>query len=303
MTSCPICAATQSVLFLRAREHASGDWFEVCRCAQCGVVFTNPPANLGRYYHSYYRRYRPWVHTLLRFIYRFYSRRWAREFGPPGHALEIGCGEGWTLDALRHEGWQVVGTERAPESARFAANEQQLPVIVGDPDALRLRPMFDLILMHHVLEHLPNPMTKLQQCATLLKASGTLLIVVPNLASWQFRASKQHWFHLDVPRHLTHFTPGSLREALARAGLRVDSIRYTSLDQDAFGWMVSLLNYLGFPQTRWLHWLAGRDCKLTLTNALMLLLSPSLLIIGFVLAALSRLFRAGACMEVRARRD
>jgi hypothetical protein len=80
----------------------------------------------------------------------------------------------------------------------------------------------------------------------------------------------------------------------------VQHVRFVSLDQDPFGWMVSWLNCMGFPQTRWLHWLAGRDRELSLTNVSMLLLSPFLLLAGFVLALISWLAQAGACMEVHA---
>lgn len=52
---------------------------------------------------------------------------------------------------------------------------------------------------------------------------------------------------------------------------------------------------LGFPQTRWLHWLRGRHREFSLANLLLLAL-------GFVLAPLSWLADAGVCMEVRAGR-
>jgi hypothetical protein len=82
----------------------------------------------------------------------------------------------------------------------------------------------------------------------------------------------------------------------------VERVRVISLDQDPFGWMVSLLNDMGFPQTRWLHWLAGRDRELSLTNVSMFLLSPFLLLAGFVLAPVSWIAGAGAVMEVHATR-
>ena len=91
--------------------------------------------------------------------------------------------------------------ERNAASARFASTELQLPVMVGDLDALRAEPTFDLIIMHHVLEHLPDPQSILRQCAERLKRGGTLIICVPNRASWQFRASGAHRSHLDAPRH------------------------------------------------------------------------------------------------------
>ena len=304
MIPCHVCGSTDSTPFLRGRDHASGDWFELQRCRACGLVFIDPlPSDLGRYYHPTYRRYPPWAHNLIQSMYRLQANRWARERGHSGCALEIGCGEGWMLAALRRKGWQVLGTERTAASARFAVQENHLHMVVGNLDALQPTPRFDLIFMHHVLEHMPDPLVTLRACSRLLKPDGVLLIIVPNLASWQFRWTRQHWFHLDVPRHVTHFTPATLSQALEKAGFRAQHIRYVSLDQDPFGWMVSLLNLLGFPQTRWLHWLTGAHREPSLTNLLMLLLSPLLLVIAFILAPLSWLAHAGACMEVRAVRS
>jgi SAM-dependent methyltransferase len=301
MTHCPLCNAATAERCLCAHDHASGDSFELDKCGACGLVFVaNPPEDLGRYYHAHYRNYRPWVQKIFNLMYRRHARKWSRALRARGRALEIGCGDGWMLAALRDEGWQVAGIERSTESAAFAVHQQHLPVIVGGLDTLRPEPSFDLIFMHHVLEHLPNPMDTLRQCARLLKPDGVLIVAVPNFASWQSRLTGRHWFHLDVPRHLVHFTPATLTQAMQSAGLRVQKLRFVSLDQDPFGWMVSLLNCLGFPQTRWLHWLAGHNVQFTLSNVLMLLLSPLLLFLGFVLAPLSWIFRAGACMEMHA---
>jgi 2-polyprenyl-3-methyl-5-hydroxy-6-metoxy-1,4-benzoquinol methylase len=300
---CAICQSTNTGKLLKAFDHLTGDEFAVFRCTQCDGAFTVPvPANLDRYYPRSYRNYRPGSRKIFEFMYRLQTRRWSRAFGKPGAVLEVGCGHGWMLNGLRSDGWRVFGMERNAASARFASTQLQLPVMVGDLDALRAEPTFDLIIMHHVLEHLPDPQSILRQCAERLKSGGTLIVCVPNRASWQFRASGAHWFHLDVPRHLTHFTPACLSHVCESAGLRVERVRFVSLDQDPFGWMVSLLNGMGFPQTRWLHWLAGHDRELSLTNVSMFLQSPFLLLAGFVLAPVSWIAGAGAVMEVHATR-
>jgi SAM-dependent methyltransferase len=298
---CVVCESFHTTELLRAADHLTRDSFQVWICKDCDGAFTSPvPANLDRYYPPMYRNYGPLSRRIFEMMYRLQTRRWARTFGKPGSVLEIGCGHGWMLNALRGYGWEVRGLERDQTSARHAIEELHLPVTVGGLDALPPAPTFDLILMHHVLEHLPEPRTILRHCAERLKEGGTLVIAVPNRGSWQFQMSGAKWFHLDVPRHLTHFTPGSLQRACETFGLKVKEVRFVSVDQDPFGWMVSMLNCLGFPQTRWLHWLAGRDNELTLTNVSMLLLSPFLLLAGFFLAPVSWTSDAGACMEVQA---
>jgi len=116
------------------------------------------------------------------------------------------------------------------------------------------------------------------------------------------RFSKRHWLHLDVPRHLFHFSPDSLAVALARAGLEVDAIRYVSLEHDPYGWVQSVLNSSGMEQNLLTKWLMGIDRAraVSLSGALMSLGGVLLVLPALVLAAGSWLARRGAIVEVRA---
>ncbi len=51
-----------------------------------------------------------------------------------------------------------------------------------------------------------------------LRPGGVVCISVPNFGCWQARRFGSRWFHLDVPRHRTHFTAASLTRALEAAG-------------------------------------------------------------------------------------
>src|SRR5262249_29683608 len=52
----------------------------------------------------------------------------------------------------------------------------------------------------------------------------------------------RHWLHLDVPRHLFHFSLPSLRAALEGAGLEVTRVWHHEAEYDWFGWIQSALN-------------------------------------------------------------
>jgi hypothetical protein len=56
---------------------------------------------------------------------------------------------------------------------------------------------------------------------------------VPNLASWSFAHFGRHWFGLDVPRHLTHFTPATLSALLTAEGFRLLKLMQVGTD----GWI------------------------------------------------------------------
>ena len=305
MTSVPclICESVDTSHFLDARDHTTGQVFALHHCAGCGFVFTWPqPANLNEYYPAYYRQYHPLFLRFLKLMQEAKTLGSIRKLGPPGRALEIGCGEGWVLAALKNRGWRVAGLERTAASARFAAQELGVPMVVGGLEALRHTAQFDLIILHQVLEHLPQPMQTLKACGQLLRPGGRMIIEVPNLGSWQFQYARQHWVHLDVPRHLGHFTPDSMRRALARAGLEVQRYSFVSLEYDPFGWVQAVLNQLGFPQNLLLRWLAGgwRDSLFTVKGLVMALIAAVLAPPSFLLSAISWFAKAGAIMEVRA---
>jgi 2-polyprenyl-3-methyl-5-hydroxy-6-metoxy-1,4-benzoquinol methylase len=76
---------------------------------------------------------------------------------------------------------------------------------------------FDAITMWHVLEHVHQLDAYMQQLKALLKADGKLLIAVPNYTSVDARVFGPKWAAYDVPRHLYHFSPASMRHLLTPA--------------------------------------------------------------------------------------
>jgi SAM-dependent methyltransferase len=253
------------------------------------------------YYPARYRRYTPVALAVLRLLYRWRTRSWSRLMERPGAALEVGCGDGFMLDVLRRRGWQVVGTERTDAAASYARSVLGLEVITGGLQALPPESRFDLIILFQVLEHVPDTLATLRQCAQLLKPEGILVIGVPNLNSWQARLCGAQWLHLDVPRHLWHFSPSSLSVALKTADLRVAGLSFVSVEHDPYGWVQSLLNGMGFRQNRLTRLLMKLD-QPRVSDIGMGLVAGALLLPALVLALASWVMRSGALMEVRATR-
>ena len=76
----------------------------------------------------------------------------------------------------------------------------------------------------------------------MLAPDGLVLIAVPNFGSWQARATGRFWLHLDLPRHLSHFTPDSVRLLLEASGYEVIGQTFGEWEYDVVGWSQSLLN-------------------------------------------------------------
>jgi SAM-dependent methyltransferase len=257
---------------------------------------------MDEFYPRHYRRFGRIASAVLQFLYNRKAAIWVRTLGTPGKALEIGSGAGWMLRALKHRGWKVVGNERSVQNAALALVKDGFPIFAGGIDAVKPVPRFDLIVLMQVLEHLENPRTVLQHCARLLKPGGTLVAVVPNLDSWQARACGQFWFHLDVPRHLFHFTPRSLTLALEAVGLRVMTIRYSSPEHDPYGWMQSVLNWAGFKQNYLTRLLFGIDkwAEAPWQSIGVILVSGLLVVPAIAASVVSWYWRSGALMQVSA---
>jgi len=83
------------------------------------------------------------------------------------------------------------------------------------------REQFDLVTMWHVLEHVGYPLDTLARLRSWLRDDGLLAVCVPNIQSLQAQLFGRFWFHLDVPRHLVHFSPTTLQVVLGRAGFDI----------------------------------------------------------------------------------
>jgi 2-polyprenyl-3-methyl-5-hydroxy-6-metoxy-1,4-benzoquinol methylase len=186
------------------------------------------------------------IDTLRRWLFAPRPGRWRRRLGgvynrlshralvaaldaEPGRVLDVGCGTGGYLRTWQRLGWIVEGIEPAANAARIAASRLQARVHVGTIDEVALADeSYDLVTMCHSLEHVPSPRAALQRVFDALRPGGRLVVMVPNFASWERRVFGKEWFGLEVPRHLFHFEPATLRSALESAGLRVLEIGGTA---------------------------------------------------------------------------
>jgi len=94
---------------------------------------------------------------------------------------------------------------------------------------------YDLIMMHHSFEHLPDPFRALLHLVSLLNAGGCLLIRTPLAGGFAWRTYGTNWVELDPPRHLFVHTLRSLQIIGERAGLVVRDVRYDSSELQFIG--------------------------------------------------------------------
>lgn len=161
-------------------------------------------------------------------------------------ALDLGCGQGFYLNALRKRGYETFGVELSELTARRAASQGHV-VRHSLPDYAERS--FDAAVSIHVLEHIEPIAAVLAELSTRLKPGARVHVEVPNAASWQARLFGYRWLHREAGLHVHHFTAPALRALLENSGIRVDRTSTYSFEHGLTGWLQSLYN-LVFPYNR-----------------------------------------------------
>ena len=155
-----------------------------------------------------------------------FIRRHAR---PPGRMLDLGCGDGGLLWLARRDGWDVRGVELYPEQSAlvrsrlgFAVDTSDILSYSGEPAA------WDVVVLTHVLEHLPDPLAALRKIRHFLKPAGVAVLEFPNIDALDARVRRlldrwgvhrRHYAATYVPGHVQEFCRASFAYAAERAGL------------------------------------------------------------------------------------
>jgi SAM-dependent methyltransferase len=224
--ACPACQSADITLldvFKIPRDRRGRRLAFLTGCRGCGVLFVNPlpsPEDLEE-------RYAPegaWAET-----------RKVRAAKPPAHAaardprdvvlealepyvpvrhpprsarvIDFGCGQGRFLDRLQDAGWDTYGIE--PSTSVPFQRHRRLERLPQEGD-------FDFAILHHVLEHVTDPLNILQQLAGSLREGGVLFIGIPALDTLPLHGDFKYC--VDGRNHLLAYSFRCLSGLLARGG-------------------------------------------------------------------------------------
>lgn len=111
------------------------------------------------------------------------------------------------------------------EKVDFVWHGQALPELIGDSTC------YDWIIASHVVEHIPDLITFLQQCETLLKPEGKLSLIIPDKRYCfdYFNAPSSTGEFLDaLNHHYTRPTPGKVFDHFSNASKRDGNIAWSA---------------------------------------------------------------------------
>ena len=214
------------------------DEYSVIDCEKCGFKHVIPiPSEefLNDYYTKYFVKNRPgkfykkmeqdvpWLQIMYSEKYDLFEKHLPKS---RRSILDVGCGLGYFLKTGIDRGWQTFGVEASIESATYARKFgiEILNEYLNDSNYLKLG-QYDVIHMHEVLEHLPNPIEMINVVKKMLNPGGFICIVSPNdfnplqeafIANYKYTK----WW-ISPPEHINYFNFTSIRNLLTKQDFKI----------------------------------------------------------------------------------
>lgn len=150
----------------------------------------------------------------------------------PGRILDIGCGLGYLLSGLK-DGWEKYGVEVSRFAAKHASKWGK--IYVGElAQAKHSDDFFNIVVMHHVIEHMEDPISAIIEVHRVLKPGGILLLGTPDFDSGCARRFGKNYRLLHDPTHTSLFTNDSMHCFLRDHRFIIDRVEYPFFDTPYF---------------------------------------------------------------------
>ena len=132
--------------------------------------------------------------------------------------LEIGSGNGFFLEELKKENYNINGCEISKERLIHLKKLKNITIYNYDFNfkMSEFEDKFDIVVMFHVLEHISNPKKFLENVRNILKQKGKIIIEVPNSDDHQLVLNENYnqWYWQRA--HVNYYHPKTLSKILSK---------------------------------------------------------------------------------------
>ena len=256
---CPVCDSSSYNILFQAGDYEyklPGEFF-ICCCDNCGLIYQNPRPEFSEVLRYYTEKYEPFLISekevgsvvmrklRQRFLVLPRIKKYLKLFENIDRkidVLDVGCASGDLLVQLQQENkFNCQGVEPVEYAAELA-KKRGLNVHCCTLEELQTKEgSFDLIIMNHVLEHLPNPLAVVEKAFLLLRKGGVLSGEIPCSDSWERILFGRYWGMYHLPRHLTFFSKKLTVRFFDRVGFEKVIIKLQPVPS---AWQASVRNYL-----------------------------------------------------------
>ncbi|MBF0499254.1 MAG: methyltransferase domain-containing protein [Candidatus Riflebacteria bacterium] len=219
ISACIVCGSSTSSPYLDIKE------FHLVKCIDCGLVyaknfFERPSVVYDESYFQTQNKYTAEAGQFERGFELLFDK--ISLFKSAGNILDIGTGVGSLLVVARRRGFNPTGVEMSNWASAYARDRFQLPVKTGILEQANFASeSFDVVVLNHSLEHIPDPVAILREARRILRNDGLLVIGVPNVASIMAFIKREHWASWHPGEHIWFFSPRSLRKLLKQTGFSI----------------------------------------------------------------------------------
>lgn len=243
-TICPLCKSSDIVRDLSCIDYyVSAKEFSVFKCSNCNFHFTQDypeESDIAQYYESEsYISHSDTSKGLTNKLYRIGRSFMLRKKKnlildisgmKTGSLLDIGSGTGYFAATMKKAGWYVEGIELNEKARNFSRSHFGLRIEKPDVLSTFKNDSFDCITLWHVLEHFHDPVNYAAEVYRLLRPGAFSVVALPNCNSYDAEYYNRFWAAWDVPRHLWHFNPATLKIFAETSGFNLERIQVLPLD-------------------------------------------------------------------------
>ena len=303
--ACPACGGRLAAWRRAPAAEAGAPPVALARCVRCRTVVTLDPAAPGAHEAGDYAPGAPRGSGLAAPLLRAFDRQRLAllrpAMPPPARLLDAGAGRGRFVAAALAAGYAANGLEPSARGVTAAREVYGIRLERTGIETADVAPgSIDALSLWHVLEHVEDPGAALRTLRGWVAPGGVLLVGVPNAASWQARLAGSCWYHLDLPRHRTHFTAAGLTTVLEASGFRVERTHHVLAEHNPLGMWLAFVSRLT-RRPNYLYHLLKRNASTRSPDLLVTLLALALLPGAAALELLAGLARRGGTIAVVAR--
>ncbi len=162
-----------------------------------------------------------------------------------GKLIEIGSSFGCGLEAFRKDHWDVLGIEPDRYAAKYTSERMKIQTLNSTLESAKLpAESADVVVILHVIEHVPDPVGTLREILRVLKPGGHLILETPRYDTAMFRLMGRRERSLSCDGHIFFFTTDTLRRAYTAAGFQLVRLDYTgrSLTLDRLAYNIGVMS-------------------------------------------------------------
>lgn len=250
---CNLCGSDDfSVLF----EAGVAQIARIVKCNHCDLIYANPRGRLvdsddyeqadtvdllkgleTDRTHPY-----RWRYDKEQLQVRDFDKTWrtlAKLHPKKGHVVEVGSGLGFLLKRFMDDGWEATGVDPWRELPTFTRRVQGFDTIPLTLEQAQLpAESADVVILLHVIEHVPDPIATMREIWRVLKPGGHMVLETPRYDTFMFKMMGRRERSLRMDGHIYFFTDETLTKSADKAGFEMTDIQHVgrSMTAERFIW-------------------------------------------------------------------